>query len=662
MAHEIKKVTPDNVDFDPPLPGDNPRRRLPVKSFGVTDKALGLVEGNQFQRGVPTYEVTSFGPALRPETGPVPSIDRNPYNFVAFAGSQPWPASADPAGHDLLKDFNGFLEFEAEALTPCFVPAGFPYAPGNQGPGGRNYSQEDLRSIDRKFCTMRNGDGVECYAIPGASFKGALRSAVEALTNSRMGVADESYAVNPVYRRRVFTCGELKRAGNDWEVHELLPSRSGYGAVPLDNEAGLLAHLRAGKPLQRSFDRGSAIFKLSGSLVAAYQKNILEHPHYEEHYKDYSKEYLPLSADWRKELANVKVDDLIYCAVDPGTRQVVNFGKNVNYLWPAVRSLKDLCGAFWPREKPSLEGCKDPDPNKATDPADAAEHLFGFTSEHRDGRKPFRGLLSFETLWGPETSSRETQPVELAPLTSPASRGKSRPLYLAPRTDGTCASFDDPGVQVRGRKFYWHQPAPNAGIWPKHTFAGTAPLDKQFRQTVVKQCPPPVKALGAGTKFRGRIHLSNVSAHELGALLFALQGDGSFDPAFHLGKAKARGLGSFRIRVTRLAAFAPADRYASLAGGTVMRNLLPVMPRLISAFQMWCAVNARMAAGSPLSSHAHIRDFIQLHTWPGSTSFRYYPVNFSQYSWLPNDNDPAGEPKPPRRRPPAMSRARDLTP
>jgi hypothetical protein len=106
----------------------------------------------------------------------------------------------------------------------------------------------------------------------------------------------------------------------------------------------------------------------------------------------------------------------------------------------------------WPRLEPKL------------DPAtDVAEHLFGFTGDNDKGEL-FRGLLRFETLWGPETASQETSRIDLAPLTAPASQGKSRPLYLEPGTTGLAASFDDKDIEARGRKFYWHQRTTISGV------------------------------------------------------------------------------------------------------------------------------------------------------------------------------------------------------
>ena len=648
MPHKIKKVTPKTVDVAPPVMG---RSSLLNEKFGITDAALALTVENEFEKGVASHEITGFAPELRADMGPNPNVDQNPYNFVAFAGDQPWMTAKEPAGHDVLTQFNGFLEFEAKALTPCFVPAGFPFAAGDPKPGGGEYEGDDLRTIPREFCTLVDAEGVTKYAIPGTSFKGALRSAVEAISNSRMGVADTT-KLEPkhLYRRRVFTCGLLRSTpSGDWNVQEIHFPAGGFAPNPAENKAGLLAWYRRDKPPLRHYTVEPGTFRLSKELAESYKENIREHVHYKEHFRLHASNYAAPPPDWLDQLADLHDDDVIYCAVD-ASGKVQNFGKNVNYLWPASKSLAELVRAFLPREAPELD--------KSTD---LAEHLFGFTPAREKG-SAFRGLLQVQTLWGPEPSVQDTERLDLAPLTAPASQGKSRPLYLAPGPNGLAASFDDRNVQVRGRKFYWHQRAEDGEIWKKHTFAGTRIIDKELRKAVINQCPPPIEVLPKEVKFTGRIQFSNLGPHELGALLFALQGDGSYEHAFHLGKAKPRGLGSFQITVTKIEGWAPNERYKDLCAAKGNESWMGKCATFLEYFRAWSAACSRQRGNAPLLEHPHIKDFIKLHTWPASNSIRYYPINFSQYSWLPADKDARGEPKPPRTRPPAMRRARDINP
>ena len=71
---------------------------------------------------------------------------------------------------------------------------------------------------------------------------------------------------------------------------------------------------------------------------------------------------------------------------------------------------------------------------------------------------------------------------------------------------------------------------------------------------------------------------------------------------------------------------------------------------LIQAFASW----ARKQGGEGI-----LRDFDRLPQVPGKNSIRYYPVNFSDYGWLPKPNVNPDRPGA-GVAPPALRRARDL--
>jgi hypothetical protein len=647
---------------------------LQREKFGVTDPALALEPGNEFEKGTPSYYVTRFGQPLARDTGAEPDIDRNPYNFVALAGAEPWRYEFTHP-HNEFSDLSGVIEFEAEALTPCFVPEGFPVAEGDLKDAGSRWTADELRRVERRFCRMPDSAGRVRYSVPGASFKGALRTAVEAVANSRFGVMDDNLKRHaPVYRRRVFKAGVVRGPVDGsaaCQVDEInLPPYGGSVTVP--NSMGLLAATAVGRPASKSGNLTGRSYWIPAALVSEYREHVIKHPHYKEHWereeqKDPAKRYYSglTPSNWDAHLP-LRKDDLVHFTLEPGG-QIANFGKNVNYLWPARESLADLTQPYHPREDALFGDGR----------TDLAEYLFGMATPHRPpsnghpGSEPFRGQLRFETLWGPPVDEQAAIRVELPPLTSPQSKGKSRPLYLAPGANGLSASFDDRHVEVRGRKFYWHQrPPAGMDLWPKHKFAGSALVDKEFRGLVISQCPPPLNALPAGVKFAGRIHFSNLHPVALGALLYSLCGDGGRPWAFHLGKAKPRGMGSFKITIGKILVCHVAERYRKLTKSRGWVDLKSKMPNLLAAFQDWCGVKARMPKPNKLADHPHLQDYAKLHTWPAKTAFRYYPLNFNQYSWLPGDNDSGGEPKSPARgggsgpqfRPRGMRRARDLEP
>jgi len=683
MSHKIKSIIDDWVTVDPPVKGSI---RIKKEKFGITDPAIALLVDNEFEQGIPTNFITRFEPGLARDLGtPTPAVDRNPYNFVAFAADKPWlfaagASKADPNkywGHDTFRDFSGTIEFTATARTPCFVPEGFPFQESD------GYTADELRRIPRRFFRMLNSEDEQHYAIPGASFKGALRNAIEAIANTRLGVVDDKVfdEFAHLYRRRVFRVGRLtvQLPNQDWTVEEFRPNLDGGGSIDVDNLQGLLAALPKGKPTDKYLDPAHNTFTLTAALAEAYRKNA-EHPHYDRHWKTeeekaakkppenfYAAKFS--ASNFNAALRTLAAGDIIYFTVDG--RKIVNFGKNVNYLWPAKKSLRDLAVSFLPRkERPRLDS-----------QIDLADFLFGFAGDHtRDPAEPkkflshpFQGHLRFETLWGPivEDDERQCVKLNLAALTSPSSKGKSRPLYLDPPADGVSSSFDELNARLRGRKFYWSQRTEDGAIWIKHRFEGMpGSQDAELRKGIHSQCPPPIRALPQETSFIGRIHFSSLNAQALGSVLFALQGDDSFDHTFHLGKGKPRGLGSFKITVTKLLRDDNAARYSSLTQTKGVHDLTGKAQAIVNVFAAWSAIQAKLDPKStPLSKHPHIQDYIQLHTWPAQNSVRTYPINFNQYSWLPADNDPDGEPRtvqnrnPSRQnRPLSMKRARNLKP
>jgi hypothetical protein len=313
--------------------------------------------------------------------------------------------------------------------------------------------------------------------------------------------------------------------------------------------------------------------------------------------------------------------------------------------------------------------------------------MFGFVSDHGPESHPFRGKLRFEPLWGPPVGSvtplgagEGENGIQLAPLTAPQSRAKSRPLYLKGLPYGSnelrSASYSDPisrngagpfpDPELRGRKFYWKQRYDAAPLWEFH---------KTDRKSgyAENQLPAPILPLPAGKAFTTRIHFENLSDQELGALLFALLGSApkavedkpdtwhSDQHRIHLGKGKPRGLGVCSVEAS-IRWFNPKDAYASLTAESPGRKpaTQAEIDGLHNAFADWCEKKAGVAPGT-FTNLDHILDFNKLHTWPTAPSVRYYPPQFKQYSWTPKDNQNPGDPDL-KDRPVAMNTARKLAP
>lgn len=250
--------------------------------------------------------------------------------------------------------------------------------------------------------------------------------------------------------------------------------------------------------------------------------------------------------------------------------------------------------------------------------------------------------------------------LELSALTAPQTRAKSRPLYLEGFIQAgqlRSASYSDANPVLMGRKFYWHQ---NPGKDAANGVAMEHQRDRELHRSVETQLPPPIDALPAETQFQGRIQFENLSNEELGALLYVLTGD-SEKHCLKIGKGKPRGLGSVRFQIDGLDVFQPKAYYGSLEAQSPPEAESPYAagdPAMFTAaFREWCV--ARAGGKGRFEDLGHVKDFVHLHTWPSQMSVRAYPINFSDYGWLPTPNRNPDEPK---ERPPALPRARTYTP
>lgn len=665
------------------------------KNINVTDPSLGLQPGNVVGQGNSLVRLERFGSSVDGVNDQKPDIDRNPYNFVEFAADAPWTEQNPDLthAHPMEGRLSGVLQYEMKTKTPLFVPAGFPF--------GRNKEEADaVRRQPRHFMRMTDATKELHYAIPGSSMKGVVRAEVEALSNSRLGVLlDADFFAMPIpYRRRSFEAGVVlgrhpTKAG--WEVQPVRvlymlkgdwkpfpapgtpvgydATRDGHKDYALPNPTGTRGHVRkylAGLAVAETnkpyggliVDTPRPPIFLSDSCVEEYVEN-LKHPHYENHPNNAKTGfYSNIKASILKE--PLKADDLIYYTEEAG--KITTFGKNINYLWPSSRSVTDLCGKFQvPKSKDRKHEILG-----LSDPLSMAERLFGFSGAHiKDKDKdshPFRGLLRFETAWGPKAATYEEEKlwpaltretpataqaaagwkIELAPLTGPETRAKSRPLYLQPGADGNSASWEDnPAPKLRGRKFYWPQSACHSAgkIWKFHL---------KDAAHVASQLPPPVYALKEETSFKGKVHFRNLAPEELGALIFALEGadDGKgYNHTLRIGKGKPRGLGNVECKVVKIDLDADPrllldGKWASADGDGKAH---------VEKFQAW----VKEKAGSEFWEAEYIKSYRHLHHWQEGSQVRYYPINFADYGWLPHDakgntkGDPKGD------RPEAMNRA-----
>jgi hypothetical protein len=703
--------------------------RLDATQFQVTDRYLAFQRGNIFvPAGGRAYKLASFGSGAIPpgQTGSAPDINRNPYNFVRFAGEKPWtdpaperkdlPAGADGPvsrhfGHESWQPglLHGVLRFRFAARTPLLVPESVPDA---------------VEGTPRHFFRMRrSGENFDRYAIPGSSLKGVLRSLVEAASNDRLGVFSGEHFRKIPYRRLGYNMGRLGNKNPDGSrpVQPVNALRGDWNH-PLrdedrdpDRKMFLLNRQTATRAPAKTKPRAGAPDVLQPDVIQEYRDN-LGHPHYHRHYeeaREAERENAPLLAEYRsladkagpktaagmdrlRELKAIlknvyrdplpnpeRYDDeviaplsrldpdeeICYCKQSKASRSVRSFGKNTHYLWPAIHTVAELAGEF----KPVALGLGSE--------LGIAERMFGFAAKHSDSHHPFRGKIAVKTAWGTRAATKEEEmtwteaptplpesgagcgvKLDLAPLTSPATHAKSRPLYLKPR-NGVSASYSDsnPDPELRGRKLYFKQQPPTTDVplWQAHR------KHSPHHDKVARQCRTLLLPL-VGAAFECEIEFDNLTPAELGALLFVLEGDGKPDYSFQAGKGKPRGMGVCRLEgapgkpALEIETFTARGRYGSLLSPAAPSNhSLADLDPYRKAFREWCLGKA-FPAGEPgggFEKLGHIEDFLALQRYPEGPSARYYPPNFEQYTWLPGPFTEPDEPAPGRRRSRAMGLA-----
>lgn len=662
-----------------------------VDSLSITDRFLAARPGSVFKQERKRLILERYAKDISCGLQSKPGVADNPYNFVPCYESDPKLATEPERGkHDQRREerLSGEIEAVLKAKTPVFVPANEFVDGGNEGHG----------DAAREFFHCWDGSE-DCYAIPGSSVKGAVRSLVEAFTNSRAGVIDQKALEHPpLYRRRsfkLFKVLELPENGRSgvvarcdyglYDYKDRCNSRTNCELPQPDTKNGVtekkfnanLFHVDPEKHNHRwkkiRYRPTGEAFKLQEHTVKCFEETMRDHPHFmahggkkgtaavasKKHYRGLPPEYDSIE----NQLHKLQPKDLIFGMTEGN--DISCFGRNVNFLWPADLSMTEMMSSFMPRppNQMQLEG------------SDTAEAMFGFAGTHGSESHPFRGRVRFGTFWGPprrEDCLRNRKNLKLMPLTAPSgTKAKSRPLYLAPNSAGEAADHDA-NAKPRGRKFYWHQKGPGKGQSDSDDVPPVHRLDKMqegvpedWKEQLKSQLQAPIRPLPQDTEFKGKVHFSNLTKAELGSLLVALDPNLAFSSeesrkkvgeglvyGIKVGKGKPRGLGSVVANLTLRIENAPACAYAALASPLMQVQTEEKMHHYVDAYKTWiagCPRNWRK-----LDFAKALERLLRL---PEQPSSRVYPPHFSMYGWLPKDNDSAGAPR--GARPKAMTPAHE---
>lgn len=689
------------VEFDKEFGDEHPTRRVKLENLGLSDQVGGAREGAKFKQPQRRWQLASYAPEVAVGLrSSVPDIDDNPYNFVPWG--TPHSLAPDPlsARHDRDQPSrrSGTIKIAFTARTPVFIPESLT----DQAPPPPNEARR------REFFRCINADGVEKYAIPGSSVKGPVRSLFEAVTNSRLGVTDTKALVSPpLYRRRAFRLFRILRlpvgtaSGQVQECAFEFLDRTGQvrgrnaglgiGDPLIDFRANTYwvapgMHRHNGKVTLR-FRATAAIYDLPSPLVTTWRgmfDSNAPHPHIERHHetvkdlkerssyenppgRSTEKHWAPTFAAARAagltELvaASVAAPDpreFIFAIPVPGRNEISCFGRNVNFLWPGAQSPLAMIRAAGFETRAENAVC--------LDDADPAEATFGFAGKNdAPTSHPFQGRVRFTMFWGPPVAGTRVEDLRLMPLTAPAgTKAKSRSLYLAPGLGGKAADWDT-NAKLRGRKFYWHQRAPEGRTLALQHDADSLPLaDGPQPPSNVSQ-NERLQALPSDTSFAGEVHFDNLTGAELGALLVSLAPHLAFQDAhltvaapetlnfgIKVGKGKPRGLGSLvATKVALIVQKDAKDRYSNFSIWTENDEWGTDTEKPATFVDEFCT--------APWKALPAVKALENLLKIPTGTSVRVYPPRFDMYGWLPNDNDASGAPR--TSRPSALTPAENLT-
>jgi CRISPR-associated protein (TIGR03986 family) len=174
-------------------------------------------------------------------------------------------------------------------------------------------------------------------------------------------------------------------------------------------------------------------------------------------------------------------------------------------------------------------------------------------------------------------------------------------------------------ANVRGWKRYWHRPDAADKVPP--------PNDNPDTQAHLKPLKP-------GAVFTTRIEFRDLTAVELGALLYAINpGEDPDKPSYHkLGMGKALGWGSVTVEVTGFEAWQPATRYRSIvsrftgdAGGEAI-----IQAEAREAFK--AQLSKLFPDGTPhLDDLRKMMDFKHAQDWGSQWTERTRPLTLAEF-------------------------------
>lgn len=589
-----------------------------------------------------------------PKQTNVPSNRRAkaPYNFVPLPEHVRW-APEDPPGMDRYHEgrYTGWIDCTLTTSSPLYVRSGLTLSEAKAG----------MEAKDRPEFFYVDPDTRE-PVIPGSSLRGMLRTLTEIVTSSKVqpvtddqlvyrAVADTS-SLGEGYRSKLLEplgsrkygyrmkAGYMRKRGRGWRIVPAQPI-NGESFVRIEQRDipnGLerwhrsrnasICFVDVAPVRDHSHNKGRVILRYakvrsaSGSPGSGRKKGVLVRTGW------IPRKHMEFVFGPPEEDKSLTVDeDVVATYREQITdKQQELLGENAALRdWQPVFYLEenDAVVFFGHAMMLRLPYDNTPDdcvPDALTDPeqTDLTEALFGYVDEEAEERPVHRaGRLSVSDATlepGQDGVWLSEEPIVPRILASP--KPTTFQHYLVQMESGKKQlrhynSSTPKETVIRGHKLYWHK-----GDVTRQEFEEQAPVDEGDTQHTEMR---PVRS---GVRFQCRTRFENVSAEELGALMWILDLGADEDMRLKLGMGKPLGLGAvkveYQVQLTDRAG--GSGRYSQLFDGGAWEEGRLSAERLDKelreakeAFQNWMLPDKKTAV-------LHLRRMQRLKallSWPG---------------------------------------------
>ncbi|QQS46599.1 MAG: TIGR03986 family CRISPR-associated RAMP protein [Acidobacteriota bacterium] len=344
---------------------------------------------------------------------------------------------------------------------------------------------------------------------------------------------------------------------------------------------------RVGKPVfvlwpvaDENEERNAQLYDVEQSTIDQY-RNMVE----SNKFRRFHDESVRLE-DWQEQYLEAKEDEIYwYRRHGRAKDKVTEFGRNFRYKW-AYNPREALRGAFHPCKDP-YQACPCCDIFGMVD-EDAKDNVKGEVkaragkisispARFAGGTKEFFWIDDPRILGEPKYSCRSfyLDPDDknfLSPdcPTAPEPPNTSKDEFVSVRRKDN-GEVEVVRNAIRGRKFYWHHTAAARQFQTKEEWQQYVNRrDKQITQNNRDKRPPEtdqnarLQAMMPGARFEFSIDFENLSAWQLGLLLWTLALPDVENGAHHLGLGKPIGLGTVEISIRQVQLIDRGKRYASL--------------------------------------------------------------------------------------------------